>query len=67
MRGTRALLWVAAFSPALVTACLVARHAVDVPVWDDLERATLLQRWTEGSLDFEEGQRLADEIAGGAD
>ncbi len=33
-----------AFAPALACALLVARHAVDVPVWDDWERAKLLAR-----------------------
>jgi hypothetical protein len=34
----------AAFTPALAGAVLVARHAVDVPLWDDWERAKLLER-----------------------
>jgi len=48
----RLALLLPAFAPALLSAALVARHAVEVPVWDDLERATLLQRWTDGSLDW---------------
>ena len=52
MRSWRAVLFLLAFAPALVTALLVARHAVDVPVWDDLERAALLEKWSEGTLGF---------------
>ena len=53
MRTWRLVRFLLAFSPALVTGLLVARHAVDVPVWDDLERATLLQKWSEGTLGFD--------------
>jgi hypothetical protein len=38
------------FGPALATALLVARHAVNVPVWDDWERAPLAAKWAEGRL-----------------
>jgi hypothetical protein len=41
-----------AFSPAVLSAAIVAHHAVEVPIWDDLERATLLQKWADGSLDW---------------
>jgi hypothetical protein len=37
-----------AFLPALVCAGVVASHAVDVPVWDDWERAKLLDHSTHG-------------------
>lgn len=39
-----------AFSPALVTAWLVAQNAVNVPVWDDWERTPLLAAWHAGTL-----------------
>ncbi len=52
----RALVRVVAFAvlwlPALASAWLVAQHAVEVPVWDDLERATLLDAWQRGTLDW---------------
>jgi hypothetical protein len=51
-RLARAALLLLAFSPALLSAVIVSRHAVEVPIWDDLERATLLQRWHDGSLDW---------------
>jgi hypothetical protein len=51
-RWTRIVLVLLAFSPAVLSAAVVARYAVDVPVWDDLERATLLQKWTDGTLDW---------------
>jgi hypothetical protein len=37
-----------AFLPALACAGLAATHAVDVPVWDDWERAKLLEHSAEG-------------------
>jgi hypothetical protein len=37
--------------PALLCGALVASHAVDVPVWDDWERAKLLER-SAGGLDW---------------
>lgn len=49
---TRALLLLLAFSPAVLSAGIAARYAVEVPIWDDLERATLLQRWNDGTLDW---------------
>jgi hypothetical protein len=52
MRLTRIAFLLLAFSPALVSALIVTQHAVEVPIWDDLERATLLQRWHEGTLDW---------------
>jgi hypothetical protein len=48
----RALGLAFAFTPALVTAALVARFAVDVPTWDDFERAPFLAAWKEGRLGF---------------
>jgi hypothetical protein len=53
-RALRAALFALAFSPALATAALVARFAVDVPTWDDFERAPLLVAWQEGRLGFDE-------------
>ncbi len=41
-----------AFSPALVTAALIATHAVNVPVWDGWERGVLLEKAANGELDF---------------
>ena len=51
-RGARLLLLLAAFAPALLAALLVQRHAVDVPVWDDWERAKLVEAWQEDRLDL---------------
>jgi hypothetical protein len=51
-RGVRVALLVLAFSPALLCGLLVAHYGTEVPIWDDLERATLLQRWIEGTLDW---------------
>ena len=51
-RLARIVLLLLAFSPAMLSALIVTRHAVEVPIWDDLERATLLQRWHDGSLDW---------------
>jgi hypothetical protein len=51
-RLARVALLLLAFSPVLLSALIVARHAVEVPIWDDLERATLLQRWHDGTLDW---------------
>jgi hypothetical protein len=48
----RLLLLLLAFLPALAAAVLVERHAVNVPVWDDWERAKLVAAWHEGRLDF---------------
>jgi hypothetical protein len=45
-----ALLVALACAPALAAGALVARHAVDVPVWDDWERAPLADKWAEGRL-----------------
>lgn len=41
-----------AFSPAFFTAGLVDRFAVDVPHWDDWERATLIKKWHDGDLSW---------------
>ena len=41
-----------AFFPALVCAALVHAYAVDIPIWDDLERAKLLSSYAEGDLDL---------------
>jgi hypothetical protein len=46
----RALGLLLAFSPAAVSAGLVSQHAVNVPVWDDWERAPLAAAWQEGTL-----------------
>lgn len=41
-----------AWLPALAGAWAVRHFAVEVPVWDDLERATLLDSWQRGTLDW---------------
>ena len=46
------LLFLLAWSPAWITASLMNRYAVDIPVWDDLERAELLDRYQKGTLDW---------------
>jgi len=51
-RLVRAVLLVLSFTPALATAALVARFAVDVPTWDDFERARPLVAWQQGRLGF---------------
>ncbi len=51
-RWVRIAFLLLAFSPAVLSGVIVANFAVEVPVWDDLERATLLQKWTDGSLDW---------------
>ena len=51
-RLPRAALLLLAFSPALATAALVWCHAVDVPFWDDWERAPLIEASEEGTLGF---------------
>ena len=48
----RLLVFLAAFSPAFVTACLVWAHSVNTPVWDDWERGPLLQKFYSGTLTF---------------
>jgi hypothetical protein len=50
----RALFFLLAFTPALATAALVARFAVDVITWDDFERAPFLAAWKEGRLGFDD-------------
>ncbi len=40
------------WAPALITASMMSRYSVDIPVWDDLERAELLDRYAHGTLDF---------------
>ena len=50
--GRRLLLL--AYLPALVTGLLAARHAENVPVWDDFARASLLERFAEGELGFDD-------------
>lgn len=42
-----------AWLPALVTGSLMNRFAVNIPVWDDFERAELLERYHSGTLDFD--------------
>jgi hypothetical protein len=49
-----ALLLALAFAPALAAGALVARFAVDVPTWDDFERAPLLAAWKEGRLGLDD-------------
>lgn len=44
--------WLLAFSPAIVLAWFIALHAVNIPVWDDWERAELLEKWETGTLTF---------------
>jgi hypothetical protein len=44
------LLVVAAFLPALFTALLVNKFAVNVPVWDDWERVYLIEKFEEGQM-----------------
>ena len=51
-RAARGLLVVLAFAPAALCAALVARHAVNVPLWDDWERGRLVEKWQEGTLDL---------------
>jgi len=51
-RLARVALLLLAFSPAMLSALIVTHHAVEVPIWDDLERATLLQRWHDETLDW---------------
>lgn len=48
LRGV--LLLIAAFLPALVTALLVDRFAVNIPVWDDWERVYLIEKFEEGQM-----------------
>ena len=42
------LVWV----PALVTGYLMEHEAVNIPTWDDFERAELIARYHEGTLDW---------------
>jgi len=49
---SRPLVALAAFSPLLASGLLVAAHAVDVPVWGDLDRAVLLDSWQKGALEW---------------
>ncbi len=44
---------VLAWSPAVITASMMHRYAVNIPVWDDLERAELLTRYESGTLDLD--------------
>jgi hypothetical protein len=46
------LLLLIAWSPAWITGSLMHRYAVDIPVWDDFERAELLDRYQSGTLDW---------------
>jgi len=52
VRAARLLTALVAFSPLAASGLLVAHHAVEVPVWDDLERATLLDAWKRGTFDW---------------
>jgi hypothetical protein len=52
VRAAHLLVALAAFSPLAASGLLVAGHAVEVPVWDDLERATLLDAWKRGTFDW---------------
>jgi hypothetical protein len=47
------LVWLLVFAPAMFCAYQVAKHAVDVPVWDDWERVQLLEKHYAGELDLE--------------
>ncbi len=42
----------AAFLPALVLGWLVMRNASDTPVWDDWERGPLIEKFSNGTLTF---------------
>ncbi len=42
--------WLAALLPILIAASIVIPRWVDVPVWDDWERAILLRDWHAGTL-----------------
>lgn len=46
------IMFLLAWSPALITAGMMHRYAVNIPVWDDLERAELLGRYHDGTLDW---------------
>ncbi len=46
----RLVLWLLAFLPAFLCAYELREHAVDVPVWDDWERVTLLEKHYAGEL-----------------
>ena len=46
------ILLIAVFLPAVVTAALVGKFAVNVPVWDDWERAPLIDKLESGKLEF---------------
>ena len=48
----RISLWLLAFLPALLCGLEIRVHAVDVPVWDDWERAQLLEKHYAGELDL---------------
>ena len=41
-----------AFSPAILLAILISEHAVNTPVWDDWERAPLIEKAEAGELSF---------------
>ncbi|MFT4548173.1 MAG: hypothetical protein ACI9MB_002124 [Verrucomicrobiales bacterium] len=48
----RVILFLFAFSPALLTGYWISEFAVNVPVWDGWERGVLLRKAHEGTLDF---------------
>jgi hypothetical protein len=46
------LLFLVAFSPAIIAGLQIRECAVNVPMWDDWERGILLRHYYEGTLDF---------------
>ena len=40
------------FLPAWLLLVLIAQNAVNMPVWDDWDRATLFEKWDAGTLTF---------------
>jgi hypothetical protein len=47
------LLFLVAFSPAIVVGWQIRENAVNTPMWDDWERGVLLRHYYEGTLDFQ--------------
>ena len=48
----RVILFMVAFSPAMLTGYWISECAVNVPAWDGWERGALIQKANEGTLDF---------------
>ena len=40
------------FLPAWLLIALIAQNAVNIPVWDDWDRAALFEKWDQGTLTF---------------